>query len=131
MNEESPPVKVHVTGSDVGGSITSKTRLITKYDTIKVLSANSGGPIPILPESDKRVLAEIIPHTPNAADGHTSNGWIGPTRGIVSGQQGTYIVAGGQGPTYILGSEALFCASDPASTTDLWLSLTITERADS
>lgn len=125
MTEDYEPVKVHIASMDTSvtaGPASTARKLVTKFDTITLAHANANAPQPVLAENPRRHRAQITPHTPGNTDQRTSNGWIGP-KGAVQQQQGTFVVAGGQGPTWIFGSDAVWCATDPASTTDLMLAV--------
>lgn len=130
MSQDYEPIRMHLESvSERAAAALPKTaagrkrkQLVTTYSTVKVTSGNTTEPQPVLAASDQRVLAIITPHTPGGTDTYTSSGWIGD-QGQVRKQGGTYVVAGGQGPTYVIGGNAVWCTTDPASSTDLWLSV--------
>jgi hypothetical protein len=129
-HENSVPVKLHPEDVDAltrGAPAKQSKGNRTTFVTVKLVAGMAQGAQPLLPESDNRIHALVNPHTPGIlADAASSCGWISKNKGDVTNQNGHFIKAAGQGPYITYATEALWAASDPLSTTDLWLSVTAT-----
>ena len=129
-------VKAHITGSDVPLAGKRKVRH-TDLRTIHLTSGGTDGAKPLLPENKRRIIAEITIHSYNAADTHSSNGWIGKTQAIAKGTAAAaadadafYIAASTPPPIFLGGSHAFWVAADVGSTVDLMVSVADTYEAD-
>jgi hypothetical protein len=127
-----PVVRVHLAGADPGAmpgmpaGLAGLGRCVESTIFTKVSAANDNlGVQQLIGRSDQydRVML-LLPHgTPGGGNPNTTYGWIGNVRSEVEKQLAGYIQGTGQGPIWVFGPEQFWFQADPASGTQLGITV--------